>query len=187
MNTFLENLNQLTTQLPIAAYILASLLGIQIINWLTGYRLNLLGLRPRKVFGLIGIPISPLLHGNFAHLLFNSLPLFAFSSIILVSGLQHYLIVTAFIMLGSGMLLWLFGRPGIHVGASGVIMGYLGYIFLNTYYKPSPFGFLVGIICFYYFGGLFLSIVPTREKQISWDGHLFGLLSGLITAYLLNH
>lgn len=186
MDAFISSLNALKIHLPIAGSIIGLLFIIQILNSLLGYRLNMLGLRPRKLWGLIGVPFSPFLHGNFAHFLFNSLPLFAFSSILLTKGIPHYVAVSTFVILISGLLLWLFGRPGIHIGASGVIMGYLGYIFLEAYYHPTPFSYVVLAVCLYYFGGLFFSIVPSKERQVSWDGHLFGLISGAATVFIFQ-
>lgn len=156
---------------------------IWLVNWLLGYRLNYLGILPRHLFGLIGIPFHPFIHGSFNHLFFNSIPLFALLTLILTGGVAHLICVTVAITLISGFAIWLFGRPALHIGASGLIMGYLGYLIVNAYFHPSALSYVLAIICLYYFGSLLLSIFP-KEEQVSWEGHLFGLFAGVMTTFL---
>lgn len=162
--------------------ILGLLWIIQIINYITGYRLNNLGIYPRRIHGLTGILFSPFLHGSFTHLFFNSIPLFVLIDFMLLKGINHFLYLTLLIMLGSGFATWLFARRGFHVGASHVAMGYLGYLLLNAYRHPSILTMMLAILCVYYFGGLLLSIFPQEEKT-SWEGHLFGFLTGITVVY----
>ncbi|MDP1573835.1 MAG: rhomboid family intramembrane serine protease [Coxiellaceae bacterium] len=178
---------QLNQYLPISAGFIVLLFLIHIVNWMVGYRLNILGIWPRKKWGWIGIPFSPFLHGNFGHLIVNSVPLFIFSNLILLQGLTNYLIVSAIIILLSGFLIWLFGRRGIHIGASALIMGYLGYITIGIYYKPSPLSFIVGIVAVFYFSSMFTNLLPSNDKRISWEGHLFGFIAGVSAVYLLPY
>lgn len=163
--------------------ILALLWIIQVVNFSIGYRLNCLGIRPRRFLGLIGIPCSPFLHGSFSHLFFNSIPLFALSCFLLINGLHHFLVVTAIITGLSGSAMWLFARSGRHVGASSVIMGYFSYLLVNAYLHPSVNAWVLAAMCAYYFGSLFLSIFPDEER-VSWEGHVFGFLAGLGALYL---
>ena len=81
-------------------------------------------------------------------------------------------------------MIWLFGRKAIHIGASALILGYLGYLLMNIYYQGTSLAIGIGLVCIYYFAGLLLSIFPTNIK-ISWEGHLFGLLAGIATSYLI--
>src|SRR3989338_8493449 len=87
MDSFLQSLvdalQQTQSHLVLTLGFIGILYAIQILNVLVGYRLNVLGIWPRHFFGLIGIPFSPLLHGNFQHLILNTLPLFVFSNFIL--------------------------------------------------------------------------------------------------------
>ena len=158
---------------------------IHIINCLTQYHLNALGIRPRRAKGLIGIVLAPFLHADFNHLFFNSIPLFALSDLILAQGKVAFYYVSVTIILLSGMLTWMVGRRGVQVGASGVIMGYFGYLLFNSYVHFSASSVALAGFCLYYFGGLFFALFPSIQKNISWEGHLCGFVSGIGTAYYL--
>lgn len=156
---------------------------LQIFNAISGYRLNYFGLLPRTGRGIVGIFISPFLHGSFNHLFFNTIPLLVFACFILVGGQILFFKVSVTIILLSGLLVWFFGRRAIHVGASGLIMGYWGYLLMNAYHQPSLMTIVLAIVSLYYFGGLFFGIFPTREA-VSWEGHLFGCVAGIAADFL---
>jgi len=162
--------------------IIGGLWVIQIVNVISRYQLNLLGIRPRKFFGLIGIVCAPFLHGDFKHLFFNSIPLWLLINLILISGKMHFYIVTAVIALSSGFAVWLLGRKGVHIGASGLIMGYWGYLLVQACLYPNVMTVIIGILVIYYLGGLIANLVPIR-KYVSWEGHLFGFLAGVLMAW----
>ncbi|KTD40678.1 rhomboid family intramembrane serine protease [Legionella parisiensis] len=147
-------------------------------------KILLLGIIPRRAYGLPGILFAPLLHANFNHIFFNSIPLVVLSNFILINGLSYFLIVTIMITVLSGIAIWCFAKPGLHVGASGLITGYWGFLVSNIYQSGTLTTIILGIICIYYFAGIFFGIFP-KEKGVSWEAHLFGLLAGLATSYLL--
>lgn len=185
-------LNQLAVLLTVLQANVKVALGIVAIFWivffinlLLGYRLNIFGIYPRRLWGLPGILFSPFLHANFNHLFFNSIPLFVFSDFLLVYGRDKFLHISLIIILCSGLGIWLFGRKAIHVGASSLIMGYFSFLLVMAYRQPSVLTILLAIVTIYYFGALFLDLFP-REKHVSWEGHLFGFLAGLIAAYWIN-
>ena len=93
------------------------------VSVITGYRLNILGIQPRRLLGLPGILFSPFLHADFNHLFFNSIPLLVLTDFILIEGAPTYIHVSLTIILVSGFAVWCFGRRAIHIGASGLIMG----------------------------------------------------------------
>ena len=94
-----------------------------------------------------------------------------------------FYIVTLTIILLSGFATWLLGRRAIHVGASSLIMGYFGYLFTEAYYQPTAITVIIAIVCIYYFGGLIIaSVIPSGKRNISWEGHVFGLAAGIATA-----
>ncbi|MGD9107929.1 MAG: rhomboid family intramembrane serine protease [Gammaproteobacteria bacterium] len=161
--------------------LIAILWIIQIINFILRYRLNFLGIYPRRLFSLPGIVCSPFLHGNFNHLFFNSIPLFLLINLVLFNGRAEFYCISIIIILLSGTALWLFGRRAIHIGSSTLIMGYFGYLLINAYHQPTMSTILLAAFCIYYFGGLFLALIP-GEKGISWEGHVFGFLAGIAAA-----
>ena len=190
LDTFLQSLSaataSLVSNLPISLGFIGILFAIQIINAVSAYRLNKLGIWPRQSLGWIGIPFSPFLHGNFTHFIFNAVPLFAFSNFILLQGARVFYISTVSIIILSGILIWLFGRRGIHVGASALIMGYLGFILMGVYYHPTALSIIAGGVCLFYFGGVLMNLLPSHDKHVSWEGHIYGFLSGVVTAYFLT-
>ncbi len=172
-----------------ASFLFSMLCGlwiIQIMNALSGYRLNVLGIYPRRTHGLLGIIFSPFLHGSNQHLLVNSVPLFVLSALVLVAGKQVFFEVTFLVMLVSGLVVWMFGRPGFHVGASSLVLGYWGFLLFYAYENRSVMALFLGFLCLYYFSGLVFSLFP-QGKRVSWEGHLAGFLSGGLVSYLLSH
>jgi membrane associated rhomboid family serine protease len=163
--------------------ILTILWFFYLLTVLSGGRLLYLGIIPRQIRGLIGIIFAPLLHAHFNHIFFNSIPMIVLSNFILIKGIFYYSIATAFITISSGVLLWLFGTPGLHVGASALITGYWGLLVSNSIKQPDLTTFILGMVCIYYFAGIFLGIFP-RQKGVSWEGHLFGLIAGILFSYL---
>lgn len=164
---------------------LGVLWGINILNWMLGSVFNLLGLVPRSFFGLIGIAISPILHGNFNHLFFNSVPLVVFANLILLYGYPIFYAVTVIVVLISGGLVWLFGRKAIHIGASGVVMGYWSYLLINAVVEKTAMALILGLVSIFYFGGLFLSLF-SEDARVSVEGHIAGFIGG-VCAYYLCH
>lgn len=170
---------------PLVLLIVGIVWVINIINWVSGKWLYILGLFPRKWYGLPGIIFSPLLHGGFTHLFFNSFPFIALSTFILNRGMGEFLWATGLITFLSGLGVWLFARPGNHVGASSLIAGYFTYVLILAYEQPSFISIFCAGIAIYYFSGILLSFIPSEEST-SWEGHLAGLLSGGITVWLIH-
>jgi membrane associated rhomboid family serine protease len=155
---------------------------IQLINFSTHYKLNVLGIYPRRIRGLIGIICSPFIHGDFSHLLLNSVPLFVLANLVLLKGETSFYIITLIIIILGNLAVWLFAKRGIHIGASGVIMGYFGFLLANAYYQFNTTALILAILCVYYFSGLILLLIP-GGKGISWEGHIFGFLAGIAAIF----
>ncbi len=174
-------------QLPFMCWLLLGLWLFNVINWLLlGRRLNRLGLYPSNITGLRGIIFAPFLHGNFNHLFFNTIPLFVLGMFILALGQNVFIAVSILIGLLEGGIVWLFARKYLHIGASGIISGYFGFILGLAYFYPTIISLVLAAIAVYYFGSIIAGIFPTSEP-ISWESHLAGLLSGLIVAYCFWH
>lgn len=166
-------------------WVLGGIWIFNIFNWIIGSRLTIFGIYPRHLFGLIGIPIAPFLHADFNHLFFNSIPLFVLGLALITMSPEMFIWVTLVVILLSGLGVWLLGRKALHIGASGVISGYFGYILINAYKQPSVITVVLACLAVYYFGGIFLGLFP-REEKVSWETHLFGFLSGILCAYIPN-
>jgi len=159
--------------------------AIEVINLLTGRTLNQFGLIPRDPSGLLGVLTAPLLHGSIWHFFSNIIPFAVFSFLLLQHGTSRYLQVTILCTVISGLLVWAFARSAIHVGASGLIYGYFGYLvlagFLSKKFKLILISLFVGIA----YGTLIFGVLPVG-RYISWESHLFGLIVGLGCAYTLH-
>jgi membrane associated rhomboid family serine protease len=112
--------------------------------------------------------------------------LFVLGALVLSISKLVFFQVTFIIILVSGILLWLFGRPALHVGASTVVMGYWSFLLSTAFQQQSPMTIILAVVCIYYFAGLVLSLFPTEER-VSWEGHIFGFLGGLVASYCLTH
>ena len=156
--------------------------GIELVNYAVGNQLLLFGILPRTVVGLRGIVLAPFLHGSFTHLLANTVPLLVLGSLVLLSGRGAFLRATLIIAIVGGGLVWIFGRSALHVGASGLIFGYLGYLVAKAWYERHPFSILVALVAAALYGGVLLGVLPLTPG-VSWEGHLFGFLAGLLAGW----
>jgi membrane associated rhomboid family serine protease len=172
----------LKSNMPFVLILIGALYGIHVVNFLLGYRLNILGIYPRRIWGLIGIATSPFLHGHFNHIFFNSIPLFILMSMVLLYGQDTFYCVSAIVIFIGGLGTWLFGRRGLHVGASGLIMGYWSYLLLYAYEQSSMLSVALAGVCLYYFGGFIFNLFPLEVKS-SWEAHIFGFLGGITAAF----
>jgi membrane associated rhomboid family serine protease len=167
--------------------ILAALLLILLcLNLFSQYRLSIFGITPRHLFGLIGIPCAPFLHASFNHLFFNFIPFLVLSLMLIPNGFAFYWQLLWLLIFISGSGIWLFGRKGIHIGASALVTALWGFLVMDMFYHPSILSILNGVICVYYFFGIFLGIFPSEDK-VSWEGHLIGLISGAGLYWLAIH
>ncbi|MGD1863946.1 MAG: rhomboid family intramembrane serine protease [Phormidesmis sp.] len=152
--------------------------------------LDIHGIVPRTRDGLWGIVWAPFLHGDFAHLIGNTIPFVILSWLIMLSGVGDWLIVTIVSALVGGLGTWLFadfisGDLTVHIGASGVIFGYFGFILARGYFERSFVSIAIAALVTFMYGGLILGVLPGQEG-ISWQGHLFGFLGGMTSAWLFT-
>lgn len=145
------------------------------------------GLRPRTARGITGIVAMPFLHADFRHIMSNTPPLLILLSLLAGSRANSKTIVFIIILL-AGILLWLFGRGNaLHIGASGLVFGLAGFLIASGIIEKRPLPLLISLIVGLIFGASLLSGILPTQKSVSWDGHLFGLVAGAVTAWgLLN-
>lgn len=170
-------------QVKIVLTICAVVFGIEVLNIVTGRYLNQFGLIPRDSSTLYGILFSPLLHSNLWHFLSNIIPLAVFSFFMLQHGTTRFILVTTTCALTSGALVWIFGRSAIHIGASGLIYAYFGYLLLAGILSREIKLILISLFIGLGYGGLIFGVLP-GAPYISWESHLFGFISGLGCALL---
>lgn len=145
------------------------------------------GIVPRRVGGLDGVFFAPFLHHGFDHLYSNSVPLILLGTFVLAAGGRRFAYSTILIVLASGLGVWFTGSPNtIVVGASGVIFGYLGLLFMRGLVERSWWNLGVVVLVGLLYGWqLIVGILPT-DPQVSWQGHLFGFIGGMVAAVLFR-
>lgn len=174
----------MSTALKRQAYPILILLSVmwlvRIVDAVIPFDFNQFGLLPRTLRGLPGIGLMPFLHASFGHLISNTIPLAILLGLTVTSRHRAWPIIVA-IVIGNGVLLWLLGRSAYHIGASGLVFGLIAYLITvgirEKQFTSIAIALLVGIL----FGATLLTgVLPRWSSVISWDGHLFGAVSGLI-------
>lgn len=144
------------------------------------------GIVARNVSGLPGIVWAPLLHHGWAHLAGNTVPVLLFGFLAMAGGLGQWIAVTATIWLVSGLGVWVLADQGsVTVGASGIAFGWLAFLLVRGLFNGSFKQIFVGLVLLFYWGGVLWGLLP-GNPQISWQGHLFGALAGILAAWLAS-
>lgn len=157
----------------------------EVADTVLGHRLDAEGIRPGTTDGLSGIVFAPLLHAGFGHLVANSLPLLVLGFLILLSGVARWVAVTTLVWLVAGVGTWFFGGAGtVHIGASSLVFGWLTYLIVRGLVTRRPGQILVGVVVLMTYGGALWGVLPGRPG-VSWQGHLFGAVGGVLAAWWL--
>ena len=148
--------------------------------------LDAYGIRPRDEEGLPGIAFAPFLHGSFGHLFGNTIALLVLGAVVALGGLRIIALVTVIVALVAGLGTWMVAPAGtLHIGASGITFGYISYLIVRGLYSGSGLHLGAGVIVLAVWGGtLMTGLIPSQG--ISWQGHLFGALGGILAARLLH-
>jgi membrane associated rhomboid family serine protease len=148
----------------------------------SGEQLERNGILPRMLDGLSGVVWAPLLHDDWAHLAANTLPFFVLGFLALANGLRQFVVVTATIWVLGGLAVWLVGPSGTnHIGASGLIFGWLAFVLVRGFYARSAAQITLAVMLFLFWGGMLWGVLP-GQPGVSWQGHLFGALAGVVAA-----
>src|ERR1043165_6076680 len=140
------------------------------------------GLYPRKAAGLIGIITAPLLHGDFPHLISNTLPLLVLGPIIFYFYRAIAFDVFFWVYLMTGVWVWAAGSANYHIGASGIVYGFITFLFFSGVFRKDTRLLALSLFVTFLYGGAVWGILPL-QKGVSWESHMLGSLAGLITAY----
>jgi membrane associated rhomboid family serine protease len=170
----------------------ALLYVVEAFDLLDGHRLEEYGIRPLETDGLWGILFAPLLHANWAHLAANTGPALVLGFLVTLAGLSRFLWATAIIWIVGGFGTWLIGDIPCphtdHIGASGLIFGWLTFLLVFGFFVRSGWQILIGLVVLVIYGSVLWGAVPELNVcgGVSWQGHLCGGLAGVLAAYLLS-
>jgi membrane associated rhomboid family serine protease len=177
---------ELKQQLSLLGTLVAIMWVAEVVDqWVLGRQLDLLGIIPRTTIGLRGIVLAPFLHGGFAHLIGNTIPFLMLGWLIMLRETSDFVRVTLVVGLASGLGTWLLGSSGSHIGASGVIFGYLGYLLLRGFFERRLGSISLSLLVGTLYGSMIWGILPL-QRGVSWEGHLFGFLGGVLAARILS-
>jgi membrane associated rhomboid family serine protease len=160
--------------------------ALEVVDAAVDHRLDRLGIEPREVDGLDGVVAAPFLHVGFGHLLANTLPFFAMGLVIALEGVWRLAGVTAITAVVSGLGTWLIAPADtIHLGASGVVFGYATYLIARGLFNRRPLEIVIGVVVAVLWGGALMAGLEP-QRGISWQGHLFGAIGGVVAARVLS-
>ncbi|WP_253196251.1 rhomboid family intramembrane serine protease [Roseovarius sp. PS-C2] len=169
----------------LAAFV-ALLWAVQVVNWIIGYGLNpAFGLIPRQLDGLDGVVAMPLLHGSFAHLLANTPPLLVMGGLLVATTTRALLAVNAVVIGLGGGLVWLFGSSAIHIGASGLVFGWFGFLVVRGLVDRSLITLGATVVVGFLYGSILWGVLP-GQTGVSWEAHLLGAIAGAVAAVLVR-
>jgi len=172
----------LKTQASVIGVSLASVWGTFVATVASGGALLGFGIHPRTVQGLWGILAAPFLHANLQHLISNTVPLVLLGWLVMLRDSRHFIPVTLIAALMSGLAAWTLGAPGtVHVGASGVVFGYFGFLVLAGWYARSLSAILISVGVVALWGSVIFGVLP-GQPGISWQSHLGGFIGGWLAA-----
>ena len=157
---------------------------VSIWGFVNPHMLDLLALEPRSADGLLGVAGMAFVHASLEHLAVNTLPLAGLAAIIALRGGLQLALATVAISLIGGTLLWCFGRTGMHVGASGLVFGYLGFVLVRGVSERRLSSFLLAIVAGVLYGGLLRGLLPSA-MEISFEAHIAGFVAGCLAGWKL--
>ena len=167
---------------------------VEIVDQLSGHALDRNGIRPLETDGLWGVLFAPLLHADWQHLFANTIPLLVLGFLVTLAGMARFVWATAIIWILGGLGTWLIGDLGgcrletNHIGASGLIFGWLTFLLLFGWFTRHLWQIVVGLAVLFLYGGILWGAVPVLDRcgGVSWQGHLCGAIAGVLAAYWLS-
>ena len=166
----------------VVAGFVALLFVIEGVDTALGHTLDNDGVIPRDFSQWDNLIWYPLLHANWGHLTGNAVPLLVLGFLATSGGLKQFTQVTVVIWLASGLGIWLVGSPASHIGASGLIFGYLSFLLVRGIFARAPWQIVVAVLVFAAYGWALWGVLP-GQPGVSWEGHLFGALGGVLAAW----
>lgn len=158
---------------------------IQVITVAFNLDLTWMGVLPRTGSGVLGIFTGPLIHAGFPHLISNTVPLIVLGWIIFFFSPKVAYYSFFLIYLLTDLLVWLFARQVYHIGASGIVYGFLSFLFFSGVFRRDNKSIALALLVTFLYGGVVWGVLPGQEG-ISWESHLSGMISGLLAAFLFR-
>lgn len=159
---------------------------IEGVDQLDNGRLDSAGIEPREIDGLSGIVWAPVLHNGWDHLMGNTLPLLILGFLVLLSGIWRGVAATGIVWVVAGVGTWLTGADGtVHIGASSLVFGWLTYLICRGWFARNVGQILLGLVVLAVYGSLLWGVLP-GQPGISWQGHLFGAVGGVLAGWVLS-
>lgn len=161
---------------------------LEIVDWLVlGGYLDSFGIQPRTSDGFRNILFAPFLHYGFDHLLGNTVPFIILGGLVMLRGFQDFFYVAIIAGVVSGLGIWAFGLSNsVHLGASGVVFGFMGYLLLRGYFERSLVAVAIALFAGFLYGSMLFGLIMPFQPGISWLGHLFGFIGGGVAAYWMT-
>lgn len=166
----------------VMAAFVALLFVIEGVDTALGHSLDNDGVIPRDFSQWDNLLWYPLLHAGWSHLTGNAVPLLVLGFLATSGGLKQFTQVTVVIWLASGLGIWLVGSPASHIGASGLIFGYLAFLLVRGIFARAPWQIVVAVLVFIAYGAALWGVLP-GQPGVSWEGHLFGAVGGVLAAW----
>ncbi|MBP2704921.1 rhomboid family intramembrane serine protease [Microbispora sp. RL4-1S] len=166
--------------------LVAAMWAVEIVDYVENGRLDRFGIVAHDPDGLPGIVFAPFLHAGFAHLMANSVPLLILGFLAAIRGIGRFLGASLVIILISGLGVWFTSPPGtLTIGASGLVFGYFGYVVARGLFDRRALDIVLGVLVAALYYSILWGALPT-QPGVSWQGHLFGLIGGIVAAWLLR-
>ncbi|GGZ79232.1 rhomboid family intramembrane serine protease [Algibacter mikhailovii] len=184
----MDNGNQFKFSTGVLAYPIFFILGIWLVFWFEvrfGYNFSKYGIYPQTLKGLRGIFVSPFVHGDIEHIYHNTIPLFVLSMALFYFYRPIAWKVLLWGIILSGLLTWCIGRPSYHIGASGLIYVLVSFTFFKGVFAKHYRLIALSLLVVFLYGSMIWYTLPI-EQGISWEGHLAGLLTGLLFAVIFR-
>jgi membrane associated rhomboid family serine protease len=155
------------------------------LSWALDLEPELSGIRPRQLGGLAGIIFAPLVHASFDHLIANSLPLLVLGTAMLYLYPMSALRVLPAVYLGTGIVVWLFGRDSVHFGASGLVYGFVSFVFVAGLLRRDRRAIAASLVVCFMYGSMVWGVLPI-QIGVSWETHLAAALIGMALAIAMR-
>jgi len=158
---------------------------VHLLSLFFNLKLGGMGILPRDLPGLMGIVTGPLIHAEYAHLISNTIPLIILGWIIFFFFRRISYLLFFFIYLITGMLVWILAREVYHIGASGIVYGFVSFLFFSGIFRRDNKSIALALMVTFLYGGIVWGVLP-GQKGISWESHLFGAIAGIVAAYMFR-